>query len=98
MNLRYLFEIISAGTPKNLTALSKKRFATKEALRAPSLTRQVLGLQYLVNQSKEVKIALHWLQKGRSMIKSTLQDTNLPFGIGNGYNKLGGDQVEDYFC
>ena len=89
MNLEYLSEITSERTPKNLTIFSKKRIATKKALRAPSSTKRGVSLLYLVNQSTQVKIALFPLQRCRSKIKSILQDTNLPFRIGNGYKKPG---------
>ena len=89
MNLGYLSNITSPGTSKILTILSKKRFATEEALRAPSPTKQGISLQYLVNQSIQVKIALYQLQRCRSVIKSILQDINLPFRMGNGYNEPG---------
>ena len=50
-------EITSLETPKDLTKLSKKSLATKVALRAPSLIKKSINLQYLVNVSTWVKIA-----------------------------------------
>ena len=58
MNLGDLSEINSVGTPKNLTIFSKKSFATEKALKAASPTKQGISLQYLVNRSTQVKIAL----------------------------------------
>ena len=82
MNLGSLSEITSAGIAKNLTTLSKKGFAAEEALR-----KHGISLQYLFNLLTQVKIALFSLQRGRSMIKSILQDTNLPFGTDYSYKK-----------
>ena len=91
VNLWSLSEINSSGTPKNLTILSNKSIATEEALRAPYPTKQGIGLQYLVNVSTQVRIALYPIQKGSSMIKSILQDTNLFLRTGYVYNKVGLD-------
>ena len=88
MSLGYLFEITSARIVYSFTILSKKSFATKEALRAPSPTKQGISLLYLVKPSTQVTIALYQLGKGRSVIKSVLQDINLPFRTSNHYNKL----------
>ena len=75
--------------PKSHTSLSRKSFATEGALRAPSLIKQGINLQYLVYLSTQVKIALYPLKRGRSMIKTILQDTDFPFGTGSGYDKPG---------
>ena len=89
MNLGSVSKISSARIPKNLTTFSQKSFAIEEVLRALSPTKQGASLQYLVNLSPQVKKALCTLQRGKPVINSILQDTNLPFGIGNGYNKPG---------
>ena len=89
MNLGYLSVINLAGIPKNITKFSKNSFATEEALRAPYPTKKDKSLQYLVNLSTQIKIVLLPLKIGRSMVKSILKDTILPFETGNGYKKPG---------
>ena len=81
---------------KNLTILLKKSSATEKAFRTPSLTNQGINLLYLVNLSTQAKIVLCLLQRGRSVMKSIVQDMKLPFGTGNGYHKPGWDSVEDF--
>ena len=65
------FSVNSEGTPKSLNTLSRKIFATKEALRPPLPTKQGISPQYLINTSTwwMVKIALCPLKRGWSVIK-----------------------------
>ena len=49
---------------------------------------------YLFRQSTHTKKALKPCERGKSVIKSMLQEVNLTLGIGNGCNRLLGKDVE----
>jgi len=93
VNLGSLSWITDVGMPKCLTTLWKNKLATYMAVSSSSPMKHGINFLYFDKWSTHMNMALKLCARGRSVMKSILQDWNLAAGMGNGWCNPAGTVV-----